>query len=114
MRQKIILAISVLCALQVMRAQQNEQVTVDTSHSVNSFSPLRALGGAIDRQRGGTTQEEIEKHTEWVLTGPVLQDLLGAGWGTVSYRQNTELQIEAWHWNPRGTWSDPAKKEGYF
>jgi hypothetical protein len=117
MQQKIILAISVpvlLCAMQVAGAQQNEQVTVDTSHPVNSFSPLRALGGAIDRQRGGTTQEEIEKHTQWVLTGPVLQDLLGAGWGTVSYRQNTELQVEAWHWNPRGTWSNPAKKEGYF
>jgi hypothetical protein len=117
MRQKIILAITVpvlLCAIQMARAQQNEQVTIDTSRAVNSFSPLRALGGAIDRQRGGTTQEEIEKHTEWVLTDAVLQDLLGAGWGTVSYRQNTELQIEAWHWNPRGTWSNPAKKEGYF
>jgi hypothetical protein len=111
------LAILLPVLLSVVRsagAQQNEQVTVDTSQAVNSFSPLRALGGSIDRQRGGTTQEEIEKHTEWVLTGSVLQDLLGAGWGTVSYRQNTELQVEAWHWNPRGTWSNPAKKEGYF
>ncbi len=94
--------------------QQNEEILVDTSHAVNSFSPLRALGGAIDRQRGGTTEEEIEQHTQWVLTDPVLKDLLGAGWGTVTYRQNTELQIEAWHWNPQGTWSNPAKKEGYF
>src|SRR5271168_3384393 len=115
--KKMILALSapvLFCAMQAAGAQQNEQVTVDTSHVVNTFSPLRALGGSIDRLRGGTTQEQIEKHTEWALTDPVLKDLLGAGWGTVSYRQNTELHIEAWHWNPRGAWSNPSKKEGYF
>ena len=32
----------------------------------------------------------------------------------MTYRQNTELMIEAWHWNPRGTWSNAAKQEGYF
>ena len=40
--------------------------------------------------------------------------MLGAGWQTVTYRQNTELMIEAWHWNERGTWSNAAKQEGYF
>ena len=84
------------------------------SHVVNSFSPPRALGGAIDRLRGGATREANEKHTERLLTGSVLKELLGAGWGTVTYRQNTELMIEAWHWNPRGTWSNAAKQEGYF
>jgi hypothetical protein len=115
--KKILIAVClpvVLFVVQMARAQQNEEIVVDTSHVVNSFSPLRALGGAIDRQRGGTTEEDIAKHTQWVLTDPVLKDLLGAGWGTVTYRQNTELQIEAWHWNPHGTWSNPAKKEGYF
>jgi len=24
------------------------------------------------------------------------------------------LMIEAWHWNPRGVWSNAAKQEGYF
>jgi F5/8 type C domain len=99
---------------QLATAQEGQDIIVDTSHAINSFSPLRALGGAIDRQRGGDTQDQIEKHTQWVLTNPVLKELLGAGWGTVTYRQNTELQIEAWHWNPHGTWSNAAKKEGYF
>src|SRR5215831_7672860 len=92
------------------------RIVVDAapSHAVNSFSPVRALGGAIDRLRGGATREENEKHTEQLLTGPVLKEMLGAGWGTVTYRQNTELMIEAWHWNPRGTWSNASKQEGYF
>jgi len=93
---------------------QNIVVDAAPSHAVNSFSPFRALGGAIDRLRGGVTREENEKHTERVLTDPVLKELLGAGWQTVTYRQNTELMIEAWHWNARGTWSNAAKQEGYF
>ncbi len=93
-----------------------QSIVVDTapSHIVNSFSPFRALGGSIDRLRGGNTREENEKHTERLLTNPVLGELLGAGWQTVTYRQNTELMIEAWHWNARGVWSNAAKQEGYF
>jgi hypothetical protein len=107
------IAFFVLLPLCVMGA---DRIVVDAapSHVVNSFSPLRALGGAIDRLRGGSTKEENEKHTVRLLTDPVLKEMLGAGWGTVTYRQNTELMIEAWHWNPRGTWSNAAKQEGYF
>jgi hypothetical protein len=95
---------------------QNIVVDAAPSHAVNSFSPFRALGGAIDRLgvNGGKTKEQNEKNTEKLLTDPVLKELLGAGWGTVTYRQNTELMIEAWHWNARGTWSNAAKQEGYF
>jgi hypothetical protein len=93
-----------------------EKIVVEAaaSHTVNTFSPFRALGGGIDRLRGGATREANEEHSERMLTDPVLSELLGAGWQTVTYRQNTELMIEAWHWNPRGTWSNEAKKEGYF
>ncbi len=103
-----------------------QKVVVDTapSHVVNTFSPVHALGGAIDRLRGGTgapfgenrrpTKEEIIKNMETLLSDPVLKEILGAGWQTVTYRQNTELMVEAWHWNARGTWSDAEKQEGYF
>lgn len=106
--------IAVFLCLAGAASAQSIVVDAAPSHAVNSFSPFRALGGAIDRLRGGDTREDNEKHTERLLTGPVLKELLGAGWQTVTYRQNTELMIEAWHWNPRGTWSNAARQEGYF
>jgi hypothetical protein len=51
--------------------------------------------------------------TDKVFTEPILKQILSAGWQTVTYRQNTELYVEAWHWNPEGTWSAPGNK-GYF
>ncbi|MGO8732754.1 MAG: discoidin domain-containing protein [Terriglobia bacterium] len=85
-----------------------QRIVVDAapSHMVNSFSPFHALGAAIDRLRTGTPEK--------LLTDPVLKEILGAGWQTVTYRQNTELMVEAWHWNPRGAWSNAEKQEGYF
>src|SRR5690242_16431457 len=113
-RMSLVLGTAICIWMAGAASSQNIVVDAAASHAVNSFSPPRALGGAIDRLRGGATKEENEKNTERLLTGPVLRELLGAGWGTVTYRQNTELMIEAWHWNPHGTWSNPAKQEGYF
>jgi hypothetical protein len=110
-RTSLLLCFGLCVSLAGRAAAQNIVADAAPSHAVNSFSPLRALGGAIDRLRGGATREEDEKPKERLLTDPVL--LLAAGWGTVTYRQNTELMIEAWHWNPRGTWSNPTKQEGY-
>lgn len=89
-----------------MAAAQKVVVDATPSHVVNTFSPPHALGAAIDRLRTGTPDK--------LLTDPLLKEILGAGWQTVTYRQNTELMVEAWHWNPRGTWSNAAKQEGYF
>src|SRR5450432_4438542 len=85
---------------------QKVTVDADLSHVANTFSPVRSLGASIDRLRTGTPDH--------LLTDPLLKEILGAGWQTVSYRQNTELMVEAWHWNPAGAWSDAEKQEGYF
>jgi hypothetical protein len=95
-----------------------QTITVDVTagHAVNSFSPPLALGAAVDRLPGDATNPLFEvpaAATEALYQPNVVERLLEAGWGTVSYRQNTELFVQAWHWNPKGTWSDPAGK-GYF
>jgi len=106
-------------------AAQTIVVDATPSHVVNTFSPPHALGGAIDRLRAGTgapgdeettrlSKEVVDKNTDTLLSDPVLKEILGAGWQTVTYRQNTELMVEAWHWNGAGKWSNPEKKEGYF
>ena len=84
-----------------------QTVTVDASpaHVVNRLSPLRALGSTVDRVPGNATDVFFRPDQ--------IQKVLSAGWGVISYRQNTDLFVQAWHWNPRGAWSDPAGK-GYF
>ena len=73
---------------------------------MNSFDPDQALGSSIDvLSRSG-----IDK----VYTPHILQESLSAGWGPITYRNNTELRMAAWHWTENGTWSDPAHKSGYF
>ena len=81
------------------------RVDARPEHSTNSIVPTRALGAGIDRLPYGATDK--------LFVDSMVKQVLSAGWQTVSYRQNTELHIEAWHWNPAGTWSDPAGK-GYF
>jgi len=84
---------------------QAQTIRVDAGHSTNSFVPNQALGAGIDRMPAAA----VEKY----FSQPPLDAVLAAGWQPVTYRQNTELAVEAWHWNPQGTWSDPAGK-GYF
>lgn len=84
---------------------QTIDVDITPGHSTNHFVPPDTLGAGIDR----IATQAIDP----LLTPPALAKTLSAGWRTVSYRQNTELLVEAWHWNPEGSWSD-AKREGYF
>ena len=84
---------------------EGQTITVDVSHSTNHFVPKETLGAGVDR----IAVEAIDKD----LRQPTLEKTLASGWQPVTYRQNTELAVEAWHWNPQGTWSDAGGK-GYF
>jgi len=84
---------------------QSIHVDATPSHSTNTIRPTEALGAGIDRLPYGAADK--------LYIDDTLKQVLAAGWQTVTYRQNTELHMEAWHWNPNGTWSDPAGK-GYF
>jgi F5/8 type C domain len=118
--------VAVAAVLLVANGAMAQNIVVDASpsHVVNTFNPPQALGGAIDRLRAGEgapgaeetrlTKEQVDQNTDTLLSNPVLKEILGAGWRTVTYRQNTELMVEAWHWNAAGTWSNAEKREGYF
>lgn len=84
---------------------QTIQVDATPGHVVNTFSPPYALGSTVDRVPSNATDPFFKPEA--------IQKILSAGWGAISYRQNTDLFVQAWHWNPKGTWSDPAGK-GYF
>ena len=81
-------------------------VDVTPGHVINSFDPDSALGSSIDV----LSHQGIDK----VYTPHIIQESLSAGWGPISYRNNSELRMAAWHWTENGTWSDPAHKSGYF
>jgi ribulose bisphosphate carboxylase small subunit len=87
---------------------QTAIVHVDATpgHAINSFDPDSALGSSIDV----LSHDGIDK----VYTPHIIQESLSAGWGPITYRNNSELRMAAWHWNANGTWSDPAHNSGYF
>ncbi len=82
-----------------------QTIQVDLSHPTNHFIPNQTLGAGVDR----IAVDAIDKD----LIQPTLDQTLASGWQPVTYRQNTELAVEAWHWNPQGTWS-AAGGRGYF
>ena len=82
-----------------------QTIHIDTSHPVNRFVPNQTLGAGVDRIPIAAIDKDLAE--------PNLSRALESGWPTVTYRQNTELAVEAWHWNPSGTWSDAGNK-GYF
>ena len=98
----IIYALLVVASILTSTAY-GQTVRVDTDHA--TFIPNQSLGAGIDRMPAAA----VEKY----FSQPALPAVLAAGWQPVTYRQNTELAVEAWHWNPQGTWSDSSGK-GYF
>ena len=96
-----------------VRVKQNQlpsvatvHVDADPKHVLNSFDPDRAMRSSLDvLSRAG-----IDK----VHSPHIVQESLSAGWGPITYRNNTELRMGAWHWTENGRWSDAAHQSGYF
>jgi hypothetical protein len=81
-------------------------VHIDTTKPINSFDPDAALGSTLD----------VLSHVliDRTFTPHIIQESLSAGYGPISYRNNSELRMAAWHWTENGTWSDAAHESGYF
>jgi hypothetical protein len=81
-------------------------ITVHTDHPVNTFRPSEAFGAGVD----GHERDSIAR----MYTPANLKAMAGAGFKSLTYRLRTELAVEAWHWNPAGTWSDADGHQGYW
>jgi hypothetical protein len=81
------------------------RVDIIPTHATNSFIPRESLGAGIDRIPVAAIDHD--------LTPAAVDPVFAAGWQPVTYRQNTDLVVEAWHWNAEGTWSAPSS-QGYF
>jgi F5/8 type C domain-containing protein len=107
-RATILAVASVAIAYQFIAGNAAAQtVTIDASPAAAlSFDPDRALGTSMDILPDNWIDRAYSEDN--------LRKALSAGWGPITYRQNTELTIAAWHWNDAGTWSDAAHHSGYF
>ena len=94
-----------LVTLVLLAGSHGQTISVDIAHPTNHFVPNQTLGAGVDRIAAAAIDADFLPAS--------LQQSLASGWQPVSYRQNTELAVEAWHWNPNGAWSDSAGK-GYF
>jgi len=95
---------AILSSIPAARAQT---IHVDvTAGKAIEFDPDKAMGTSMDIL--------LARDLDAVYSDPVVKASLSAGWGPITYRQNTELTYNAWHWNPSGTWSDEKHKSGYF
>src|SRR5919108_1702509 len=95
-----------LCLIASSRLMgQMVDVDITPAHETNRFIPNQTLGAGVDRIPTAAIDKDLVSTT--------LEKVFTAGWQPVTYRQNTELFVQAWHWNPNGTWSDPSGK-GYF
>ena len=91
-----------------LSAKSNANITIlySPGNPVNTFIPYKTLGAAID----GHPQGDNEK----IFTNENIAAMHTVGLKPITYRLRTELEVETWHWNPQGTWSDSKNQQGYW
>lgn len=89
-----------------MTAPAPATLDVLLGHPLARFSPLQALGGALDGHGEGETPP--------IYTPANLAAMSRAGLGEIAYRLRTELGVQAWHYDPSGRWSEPDRAQGYW
>ncbi|MBV8153685.1 MAG: discoidin domain-containing protein [Candidatus Eremiobacteraeota bacterium] len=87
-------------------AEHVDSVVVDASpsHRLATFRPLEAFGSTVDKEPAGSIPALYSRAN--------VRAMLGAGLGWLSYRLYSELSVQDWHWNPRGSFS--AGDRGYW
>ena len=83
-------------------------INVDTAPAqrIQEIRPIRVLGTSIDND----ATDKVSIH----YSPGFMKLMLSTGLGTLTYRLNTELSIQDWHWNPDGQYSDTANQQGYW
>jgi NedA-like, galactose-binding domain len=104
-------AIGVVQLLSQTEARADEKpfavsAVVLADHPVNQCAPTKTLGAGVD----GHERDECAR----MFTDRNIAEMRSAGFGPLTYRLRTELAGEVWHWNPRGTWSNPVHQCGYW
>src|SRR5689334_11669828 len=80
------------------------KIHVKPGHPARRFDPSYVFGAAIDGHEEGEVDEMLSREN--------VREMLTAGLKPISYRLRTELAGQAWHWNPRGKWSE--RNSGYW
>ncbi len=100
--------ICMLVALFLLCAAQNQQLilTINEDQVVRRFDPSLAFGAGLDGHERG--------ENALIFSPKAVASMKAAGFQRFTYRLRTELAGEAWHWNPRGIWSDSQRNQGYW
>jgi len=107
MNRRDLLVVLCLIAPLLKAEVTTASVRIDVGNRViRSFDPRKSFGAGLDGHGEGDAAT--------MLSPKSVRKMLEAGLGPVSVRLRTELAVEAWHWNPRGRWSDPKHAQGYW
>ncbi len=81
-------------------------ITIHSGRPLLTFNPTRVLGCGIDECDTASILRLFSRHN--------VSEFRKTGLRSFTYRLYTELNVQAWHWNPSGVWSEPGKRQGYF